>query len=359
MQANDKVRFFLGANSPRGFYSLYDQLIDPKQAEAIYILKGGPGCGKSSLMRRIGTRAEEMGDSVEYIHCSGDPDSLDGIVLHKAKTAIVDGTAPHVVEPLCPGAVDNYVNLGDCYDRTALHRIRPQIMDCMAGYKDCYKRAYRCLDAAEQISREIRSTLISQSLEEKAIQRSCGILRREVRSHGHGSGRIIRRFLGSVTHRGLVTYYTTAELLCKRIYLLEDSFGLSHAVLNHLLTGLTNSEYDVIACPSPMAPNRLEHLIVPELSLAFVSAPPDRSGYRRPHRKIRMDAMVDPERIGRNKNRLLFSRKISSALTQEATASLTQAKAMHDNLEALYNPHVDFEQVYRIADKLSESILLH
>lgn len=51
MQAEAKVCFYLGANSPTGFYSLYDQLLEPEQAETIYILKGGPGCGKSSLMR--------------------------------------------------------------------------------------------------------------------------------------------------------------------------------------------------------------------------------------------------------------------------------------------------------------------
>ena len=44
------VQYFLGANSPQGFYSLYDQLIDRHIARAVYILKGGPGCGKSTLM---------------------------------------------------------------------------------------------------------------------------------------------------------------------------------------------------------------------------------------------------------------------------------------------------------------------
>ena len=37
MSADKKICFFLGANSPQGFYSLYDQLIDPAQARAIYI----------------------------------------------------------------------------------------------------------------------------------------------------------------------------------------------------------------------------------------------------------------------------------------------------------------------------------
>ena len=90
-----KVCFYLGANSPTGFYSLYDQLLEPEQAETIYILKGGPGCGKSSLMRRVAQAMEEKGASVEYIACSGDPDSLDAVVFPALNTAIVDGTAPH------------------------------------------------------------------------------------------------------------------------------------------------------------------------------------------------------------------------------------------------------------------------
>ncbi len=92
-----KICYFLGANSPAGFYSLYDQLIDPVTAEDIFILKGGAGCGKSSLMRKVGKALEDKGLEVEYIQCSGDPDSLDGIVVPALKTAIVDGTAPHVV----------------------------------------------------------------------------------------------------------------------------------------------------------------------------------------------------------------------------------------------------------------------
>ena len=359
MQADDKIRFFLGANSPLGFYSLYDQLIDPKQAKAIYILKGGPGCGKSTLMRRIGARAEEMGEQVEYIQCSGDPDSLDGVVLHNAKTAIVDGTAPHIIEPHYPGVVESYVNLGDCYNKDGLSAVKSEIMDCMTGYKGCYKQAYRCLNAAAEITEDMRSVLITRGLEEKAAKRAGGILSREAKHGGNGTGQIIQRFLGAVTHQGRLTCYATAETLCKRIYLLEDSCGLAHLLLIHLLAGLTHSGYDVIACPSPMAPDRLEHLIIPELSLAFLSTPPDRTYHKRPYRRIRMDTMADPELLRRNKARMRFSHKIVAALTDEAVESLAQAKAMHDDLEALYNPHVDFDQVYHIADELSKAILIH
>lgn len=37
--------------------------------------------------------------------------------------------------------------------------------------------------------------------------------------------------------------------------------------------------------------------------------------------------------------------------------SLAQAKAIHDDLEALYNPHVDFDGVYRTADEIAAELL--
>ena len=97
MTALPHIEYFLGANSPTGFYSLYDHLLPPEQARAIYILKGGPGCGKSTLMRQVAAWAQEAGLETEYILCSGDPDSLDAVVFPDKAAAIVDGTAPQGV----------------------------------------------------------------------------------------------------------------------------------------------------------------------------------------------------------------------------------------------------------------------
>ena len=65
MTALPNIQYFLGANSPTGFYSLYDHLLPPEEARAIYILKGGPGCGKSTLMRKICAWAQETGLDTE------------------------------------------------------------------------------------------------------------------------------------------------------------------------------------------------------------------------------------------------------------------------------------------------------
>jgi len=61
------VYFFLGANSEEGFFSLYDQLLGGR-LDDLMILKGGPGCGKSTFMRRVGAAMERAGERVVYIN---------------------------------------------------------------------------------------------------------------------------------------------------------------------------------------------------------------------------------------------------------------------------------------------------
>jgi hypothetical protein len=351
------ARYFLGANSPAGFYSLYDQLLDPAQASAYYILKGGPGCGKSSLMKRVGLQAEEAGYFVEYIHCCGDPNSLDGIYIPELRAAIVDGTAPHVIEPVYPGVVEQYINLGECYDKAGLGDVREEIMSCMAGYRDCFRRVYRCLGAASEIASDMRAILTTEALEQKAAKRARGILSREFKKGSSVPGHVTQRFLSGVTHGGVVCRFDTVDTLCSRVYELSDTYGLAHLILSPILSGAVAAGYDVIACPSPMSPERLEHLLIPSLGLGFVSTSATLPYDNDPYRHIRLDAMADADVLHRSRARLRFSKKVSLALVEEGVDSLVQAHAMHEKLEELYNPHVDFTHVYAIADQIADNLL--
>ena len=255
-----------------------------------------------------------------------------------------------MVEPQYPGAVERYVNMGDCYDKGALWPLRREIMDCMAGYKGCYQRAYRCLGAAEEIVEDQRSALLTEALSHKLAKRARGILTREVpRRKGELPGRVKQRFLGAVTHRGPLCLYGTALAQCGRVYVLTDNCGLAHELLIHLLAGVTASGYDAVACPDPMAPERLAHLLIPQLGLAFLTDSGALPREVTPYRRIRLDAAADREVLRRSRPRLRFARKVSAALMEEAAASLAQAKAMHDDLEAIYNPHVDFGLVDQTA----------
>jgi len=352
-----QTQYFLGANSPGGFYSLYHELMPANRAEGVYILKGGAGCGKSSFMRRVARHAEAAGLDTVLIPCSGDPESLDGVIIPEKKLALVDGTAPHIVEPEYPGAVESYVNLGDCYDRAGLRPRRGEIIAATERYKGFYKGVYRCLEAAGQLRRDSRELVLTEALSARLRKRAAGIIRREIKKGGGQAGKVTHRFLSAVTHRGRVMLWDTVSAQAKRVYELSDSYGLAHELLSPILAAAAAAGWDIIACPDPMAPDRLAHLILPGLSLAFVSTVPGAGWPGRPYRRLRLDAMVDHDLYKAARPRLRFSQKVTAALEEEAVAGLSQAKAAHDALEALYNPHVDFERVYAMADELAEQIL--
>ncbi|MDH7479052.1 MAG: hypothetical protein QHH02_03495, partial [Syntrophomonadaceae bacterium] len=107
-----------GGNTALGFYSLFESALEGMRR--IIIIKGGPGTGKSTLIRSIGMAMVDRGYNVEFLHCASDNQSLDGVIIPAGKVAVVDGTAPHVLDPRYPGAVDEIVNLGDHWNDSIL-----------------------------------------------------------------------------------------------------------------------------------------------------------------------------------------------------------------------------------------------
>lgn len=352
-----QVAFFLGANTPAGFYSLYDQMLEPEKAQRVFLLKGGAGCGKSSLMRRVAEKLEEAGEKVEYIYCSGDPDSLDAVIFPRIQAAIVDATAPHAQEPSLPGVVESYIDLGRFYDHKALKEKRTEIAAATKGYKSHYGRAYRCFTAAAQLMEDNRALVLTPALEEKMAKRAKGIMSREIKKTGRKPGQMKQRFLGAVSCQGISCRFETANALCGKVYELCDTYGVGAGMLTSLAAGAMGAGYDVIVCPCPLFPDRAEHLIIPELGLAFVTSTPSLPYEGRPYRRVRLDAMIDADLMREYKARLKFSRKVISSLLSEGTEALAQAKAEHDVLEKLYNPHVDFDGVYQQAQAVAGELL--
>ncbi len=350
-----RISYFLGANTPGGFYSLMDKLLDPSKARAIYILKGGPGCGKSTLMKRLGAWGEELGHTPEYIWCSGDPDSLDGVIFPDLGVAVADGTAPHVMEPSYPAVVECYVNLGECYDRAALAEFKPRVMELMGAYQGQYRRAYRCLKGAGQLLEDNRELLETPEFKEKLRKRCRGIIAREIPKRGPG-GEVTERFLSAVSCQGQVCLFDTADELCKRIYELADSYGLAHLMLEELLGAAVERGHRAVVCADPMAPRRIQHLLLPDLGVGFVTSSAALPYPGTPYRRVRLDAMADQSLLRRNRARVRFTKKVAAALLEEGTETLAAAKALHDELEAVYNPYVDFDRVQSVAQELGEEI---
>ena len=339
------TNFFAGANSGSGFQNLFSEIADLEDTYDLMVLKGGPGVGKNTFMREIGRAMEAAGTPVEYLWCSGDPDSLDGVVVPEIRCAVVDGTAPHVIEPKYPAAVDRYVDLGRFYDLTAAKAAAEEVRARTREYQAAYARAYHCLRAARQVELAAAASVERTFDREKLERRTAGIIARELRRRGGERGRTARRFLGSITHRGYVWRFDSVDALCPRVYELDDSWELAGEALAVLHGAASEKGWDTIACCAPEDPSRLEHLLIPGLGLAFVTSRPNMAYGKKPFRRVRVDTMAQPE----GRARLRFQARMAALLRGEGTAALKEAKAGHDALEAVYNPYVDFDGVRTLA----------
>ena len=254
--------YFLGGNTTEGFFSCYDSFCRPEDGAFLWVIKGGPGCGKSSFMRKIGNAAEEQGLNVEYVLCSGDPDSLDGVYIPALKLGYVDGTAPHVIDPQFPAVSGAYLDLGQFYDIDALQTKAAAIKEINREYKACYNTAYKLL------SEHIRDT----ETNDHACKRRC--------------------FLSAISCKGIISLPSTP---------------ISEPELQSLLKEASESDTAVL---HPLFPKGV---------------------------------------IGIVKDSVSYARPLEMPDCSNVVAQLRRAKELHDELEHLYNPHVDFDNVYKLA----------
>ncbi len=348
------IRYFLGANSPSGFVSLFDEWIGAADTDKVYIIKGTPGSGKSSFMRKVALILEENGEAVEYIYCSADPDSLDGIRFPGLGALIVDGTAPHVIEPQYPCAVESYINLGEFVDSDAVRLQKERLVRVLTEHRQSVSETRRCIAAAAALQENIHSLVRSKDVLDKVARRARGVIRREITKE---TGCTLRkRYLNAISASGETVFWDTVKEQCEKVYALDNSFGFSPYFLNPTMTAALEAGQEVIACYNPFD-NKLEHLMFPGLSLGFVSIRPGRAYPYKVYRHIRLDAIVPSEHIRGIRQKLRFLQKTHASILRETSFYMGRTKALHDELEDIYVPHVDFGRVYSLAEDTAAAFL--
>ena len=67
--------------------------------------------------------------------------------------------------------------------------------------------------------------------------------------------------------------------------------------------------------------------------------------------------MMDKEKIKAHKSKIKSMKKAYSLLEEEALLHFRAAKSLHDEMEQIYNPFVDFDSIYSFADNFAENLL--
>lgn len=345
------LKYFLGANTSMGFYSYFDGLASNPD-DFLWIIKGGPGNGKSGFMKKIATAANEAGYTVEFTYCSGDPGSVDGIYIPKLKTGYVDGTSPHIADVKIAACNSAYLDLGTFYDISAIKAQKETLEQYFSKNKEYYKRAYDFLSAAGNIKKvNTESTLPS------VIRRRInGISNRNFKEKRNSTSHVKDLFLSSHTCEGMTVYTETLNSLCKKLYVIDSAIGYGPKTLEILSKGAQSAGYDIIICHDPLLPELYEAIIIPELSIGFINSSSALASIDQ-FKKIRLDIYANSDDLHMKKAENRKYAKIYNAILNEAYLSLSNAKANHDEIEKLYNPYVDFDGVYALAKKHISSLI--
>lgn len=345
---------FAGNNTSRGFFSYFSYIFNPEEANHIYILKGGPGVGKSSFMKKFAARMMKNGYDVEYIHCSSDNDSLDGILVPELKIAFVDGTAPHAIDPKIPGAVDEIINLGIYLNSKKLEEDKQEIIQINKKKSNIYKSAYRYLECAGLIFEEIQSIYDEVTYYNKFWDLCKEVTIKLFPDNLHEYrkqqlGKLRKAFSEAYTANGFIKYTDT---LCEgnKIWAINgENINASSKLLDYIVNESLKRGYNVEGYYHPLVPEKLLHVFIPELNVIIVTS--ENNTQQEYDATINLNQIIDYRKIRKHeeldKNNQLYELLINLALVK-----LSETKKEHELLEDYYVKSMDFKGVDKCFDEI-------
>lgn len=357
IQLSKLPMFFLGAMSKDGFTSDFSRAYDVYSGWTAYILKGGPGTGKSTVMKSVATEAVKRNQKVLLCPCSSDPNSLDGVILPDKKCVVLDGTSPHVVEPNYPIICEQIINLGECIDADKLRRDSTKIIELCQEKAAYVGRAERYITAAAELLEDSYKIEMSCVDIQKAERTAYRLAKEYITKKQGGRGRRTLCRLRAVTPLGMMYYKNTPIKLCNNTVIIADEYGAaSNRILSVIESAALKNGYDVITAVDPIFPdNRIDSIMIPELQVAFCVE----NRYMHPqseNRRIHLRRFCDTKSIQEHKHRLNFDKKAADEMFREASMSLSLAAKTHSQIEEYYVNSCDFTKVAEKTMALISSI---
>lgn len=363
-------QFFLASNTPQGFFSLFNHLYYPEQDWFCYIIKGGPGTGKSTLMKKIVEVSQKNKIKTELIYCSSDPNSLDAVIFPEIKKCIVDGTAPHTLDPIYPGISDKIINLGDFWNEKKLKKQKHKLLNLFADNKKFHNNSRALLKFIGKIQ-NIKNSIVKNYIRSNVIEEYSEKVFKQFYDEfkspnancafGHFEK---SRFLDAFTPDGHTFFSETINALCaKGVYIIEDKYDLAaNEFLQKIKLKMIANNFDIISCPHPIAPkDRLRAVLIPSIEVAFIAINPITEKkllkIKKTYKKINAERFFDLTALKEHKNSVKFYEKIILELEKDVEINLKKALKNHDEIEKIYSSSMNYSQVDKVSNKLIRDII--
>ena len=301
------------------------------------------------MMRKIASLAEKNGCTVERIHCSSSPTSLDGVIIREKRLAVIDGTSPHTYTPKLPGVREITVDPGLAWDTKALAERRETISYLGASKSKAYKKAYIYLRAATLLSEDQTHHTTGHILFDKLEKNISGIITKELgKADGTSPFSPEIRLQRAVSCKGNI-YFESFSEMADKTYLVSDFHGIGNIWFAKLYEAAKKKRAKIKVSFSPEDPDVIDGIFFDDSKCAFTR-----------YASV-FDKNINCARFG-EKDHFRFSRRHSFmeksrlALLRESYDALAQAGKYHDLIEAEYFPCTDFSITQEISEKLCKEI---
>ena len=338
-------KYFAASNSASGFKNYYPEVFE--RADHIYIIKGGPGTGKSSLMKKYALRAEAEGRECEFYYCSSDPSSLDGVLI-KGKDStigILDGTFPHVSEPRFPGALEEIINLGQFWNTELLKKQKNEIIALSERKSAEYKNAYTFLRSVGNL-RAVSYGLLEGSINKVKMHAAVQRLLKDLSS---GEMTYTPAILDSVSMSGrksFDTFYKNA----KKVFIVTDFYGVGELMLVEIFNELKKYSVNARISFDPICPEYVDGIFLEDEGIAFLternSMQKENCDQNEEKEIIRINSkrFVDLESLRDVRSELRYTAHLAQSSLDGALHALSKAKIYHFLLEDIYGKAMDWQK---------------
>ncbi|SPF48592.1 conserved hypothetical protein [Candidatus Desulfosporosinus infrequens] len=118
--------YFAEGMTTRGYISLLPNMMPSWQRT--YVLLGGPGTGKSTLIKVIGLELLDRGYDIDFLRSARDPDSIAGLIMPRMGLAMLDAMEVSPLRWRAPGVVEKFIDFRVFCDERKLEKHRSQIL---------------------------------------------------------------------------------------------------------------------------------------------------------------------------------------------------------------------------------------
>ena len=338
----ERWAFFAASNSAQGFFSRYAALFEHPNAR-LYLIKGGPGSGKSRLLWEMVAAAERAGFAAQLYLCSSDPTSLDAVHLtHPDGRCLIalDATAPHSMEASRPGVREQLIDLGAFWRQEELFARREEIEARMREKETHYAAAYRYLGAAA-LCRDNAQEMLVPLVHHSALQRLAHRCVAAAMERERGSATVRHICTDSLGMKGRVSL-PTLENHAARLCGFAPCYGLEYTVLDELWQEGARRGADMIVSHHPIYPACVDAVYFIDSRVAFLSREVTEEETALPCRSFRLQHLLDAQGLRQVRPELRALRKQQQALETLAVQAMSRVAQAHFTLEAIYGAAMDF-----------------